>query len=228
MLVISDRYSKHIRVIPLPSITAERVAFAFFNNWICCYGKPLIFLSDKGSQFVSRFFQAVCATLDVRQLLTSTYHPQTNGQVERFNRTILSSLTHFVAANQNDWDTLALAHTYGYNSQVHASTSLSPFELVLSRPPTVGVMETRPISASNLSKPEFRTTFLRKVQQLATTATESIRRQQQRYKDVYDAHVRERNRDIRPGDLVFVKTFSHQTDVSPKLLFPAAGPYVVI
>jgi hypothetical protein len=89
-------------------------------------------------------------------------------------------------------------------------------------------METRPISAPHLSKPEFRTTFLRKVQQLATTATESIRRHQQRYKDVSDAHVRERNKDIRPGDLVFVKSFSHQTDVSPKLLFPAAGQYVVI
>jgi hypothetical protein len=137
-------------------------------------------------------------------------------------------LTHFVAANQNDWYTLALAHTYEHNSQGHAATGFSTFELVLSGPPTVGVMETRPISASHLSKPEFSTTFLRKVQQIATTATESIRRQQQRYKEVYDALLRERNRDICPGDLVFVKSFSHQTDISPKLLFPASGPYVVI
>jgi transposase InsO family protein len=63
LLVIADRFSKVTRVAPLSDITAETVATAFFNKWITVYGVPLLLLSDNGSQFASRFFQAVCSSL---------------------------------------------------------------------------------------------------------------------------------------------------------------------
>jgi Chromo (CHRromatin Organisation MOdifier) domain len=87
-------------------------------------------------------------------------------------------------------------------------------------------LEARPVQSDGKSKPEFRSTFLTQLSRLASTTKEELAAQQQRYKDVYDAHVRVRNKDIEAGDLVFVRTFAEAPD-SPKLLVPSAGPYVV-
>jgi transposase InsO family protein len=54
-------------------------------------------------------------------VFTTAYHPQTNGQVERYNRTILASLRGYVAARQDDWDDYTSAVTFAYNCRVHAS-----------------------------------------------------------------------------------------------------------
>jgi RNase H-like domain found in reverse transcriptase/Integrase zinc binding domain/Integrase core domain len=104
LVIIPDRFSKLTRALPVQNVTAETVAIAFFNECRSMYGIPLVLLSDNGPQFASRFFQAVCATVGVEQLFTSTYHPQTNGQVERFNRTVLEKLKHYVTSVQDDWD----------------------------------------------------------------------------------------------------------------------------
>jgi Integrase zinc binding domain/Integrase core domain len=104
LVINSDRFSKLTRAVPVRNVTAETVEIAFFNEWRSLYGIPLVLLSDNSPQFASRFFQAVCATVVVEQLFTSTYHPQTNSQVESFNRTVLEKLTHYVTSAQDDWD----------------------------------------------------------------------------------------------------------------------------
>jgi transposase InsO family protein len=102
-------------------------------------------LSDNGGQFTSKFFQKCCTLLGIKQGFTTTYHPQCNGQVERFNRTILAQLRAYVGEYQNDWDLYHEALTFAYNTQVHTSTGISRFELTLSRPPTPMAME--PVAA---------------------------------------------------------------------------------
>jgi transposase InsO family protein len=172
LLIIADRFSKVTRAAPLSNITVATVATAFFNEWITVYGVPLLLLSENGSEFASRFFQGVCASLGVKQLFTSTHHPQCNGQVERFDSTILRKLAHYVSASQEDWDDHVRGIVYGYNCQPHASTGFSPFELVLSRPPTVPILEARPVEPhrSAATKPEFRVSFLHQIAALAGKA----------------------------------------------------------
>ena len=82
--------------------------------------------------------------LGVKDLYTTTYHPQTNGQLERFNRIILASIRHYIAEHPKDWDLFSDALTYAYNTQAHRSTSVAPFELVLSRPPEPLAFEATP------------------------------------------------------------------------------------
>jgi Chromo (CHRromatin Organisation MOdifier) domain/Integrase zinc binding domain/Integrase core domain len=135
ILVICDRFSKLVVTVPLKKITALTVAQAFCNHWVFVYGPPLKLLSDNGSQFGARFFQSCCNHLGINQLFTTAYHPQCNGQVERFNRTILSLLRVFVGEDQDQWDRYSHALTYAYNCQVHTSTKFAPFDLILSRPP---------------------------------------------------------------------------------------------
>ena len=87
ILVITDLFSKLDQVTPLSSTTAPAVANAFINNCVIPYGLPVSILSDNGPQFVAKFFEAVCLTLGLKQVTSTAYHPQTNGQTERYNHT---------------------------------------------------------------------------------------------------------------------------------------------
>jgi transposase InsO family protein len=90
VLVITDRITKLTRAYPLSTSTAEVVARSFFDGWVTSgYGIPNVLLTDNGSQFVAKFFQTFCRILGVKQVFTSAYRPSTNGQTERFNRTVI-------------------------------------------------------------------------------------------------------------------------------------------
>jgi Integrase core domain len=92
LLVVSDRYSKVTKTVPLRTVTALSVARAFCYQWAYVYGPPVSLLTDNCPQFTAKFFQAVCGELGIQKVFTTAYHPQTNGQVERHNRTILASI----------------------------------------------------------------------------------------------------------------------------------------
>ena len=132
---MSDRFLKLTEVVPLRRIDAYTVAVAFVEAWLFKYGPPKTLISDNAKQFAAKFFQAVCSLLGISNMFTSTYHPQTNGQVERYNSTILAMLRFYVNEHQNVWERYATALTYSYNCHVHRSTNTTPFNLVLSRPP---------------------------------------------------------------------------------------------
>ncbi len=76
------------------------------------FGTPRVFLSDNGPQLTAKVFQEACRILGIKNVYTSTYHPQAKGQVERYNRTILSMLRHYVHDHQRDWNSFAETLTY--------------------------------------------------------------------------------------------------------------------
>ena len=96
LLVIKDRFTKLTQVVALRTITAYTVAVGFCDAWVFKYGVPRTLLSDYGPQFSAKFFHNTCRVLGITNLYTSAYHPQTNGQVERYNRTIASMLRNYV------------------------------------------------------------------------------------------------------------------------------------
>jgi len=100
-LVIVDRFSKMTRAIPLQRIDAETIAAAFFNNGMAVYGPPATVFSDNGPQFRSTFFRGVCSLLGISNRYSTTYRPQTNGQVGRYNRTIVGQLRTYVEDHQD-------------------------------------------------------------------------------------------------------------------------------
>ncbi|CAN8076113.1 unnamed protein product [Agarophyton chilense] len=133
--VITDRFSKFVRAVPLKRIIAPVIAQAFIKHWVYVYGPPEVLLSDNGKQFVAKFFQNVCRILGIRNVFTTTYHPQCNGQVERYNRTLLAALLHYIADQPKEWEIYTDTLGYAYNTQVQTSTKAAPFDLVISRSP---------------------------------------------------------------------------------------------
>ena len=112
LLVISDRFTKLTRVVPLKSTKAAEIARTFVNEWVFSYGPPKELLSDNAQYFSSKFFQSVCKILNVENQFTTTYHPQANGQVERYNRTLKSVIKSYLDDHPLDWDFYKPTLTY--------------------------------------------------------------------------------------------------------------------
>jgi len=98
------------------------------DYWVAAYGPPDRLLSDGGPQFTSYFWGQVCNLLYIELKVTSPSHPQTNGQTERFNRSMHKILNHYVADHPRSWDQLLGALTLAYNSR--PQTGVAPLELV--------------------------------------------------------------------------------------------------
>ena len=226
LLVMTDRFSKLTRTVPLRTTTALVTAKAFCEHWVFCYGPPRYVLSDNGPQFAAKFFQAVCRELGIEKVFSSAYHPQTNGQVERFNRTILNSLRGYLAERQGDWDEYTAALTFGYNCRIHTSLGLAPFELVLSRPPPPLSVET-PESGNEDTPETVKMCLLQQLRNLLPVARERLAEAQGRYKRNYDRHVRPKNDSIPPDSWVYIRKETHNTEVNPKLDKQVEGPYQV-
>jgi len=130
ILVITDRLAKLTKCVALRRITAMSVASAIIDAWVSAYRPPDRILSDQGPQYISNFFISVMKMLGIETVGTTAYHPQTNGQAERYNRTMATQLRHYVADDPSRWDELLPVIIMAYNSQTHRCTGIAPFELL--------------------------------------------------------------------------------------------------
>jgi len=130
LLVVVDRCSKMTRAIPLERIDADTIAAAFLDYWVAAYGPPVTVLSDNGPQFRSTLFRGVFSLPGISNRYSTTYHPHVNGQVDRYNRTVVRQLRTYVEDHQDRWDELVSMLTLAYNIRPHQSTGVAPLEFV--------------------------------------------------------------------------------------------------
>ena len=84
--------TKWVEAQPVSSTTADVISDAFLNLWFSTFGVPLYLTTDRGSQFESELFECLAKTIGFCRLRTTAYHPQSNGQIERFHRTLKEAL----------------------------------------------------------------------------------------------------------------------------------------
>ena len=200
LLVVTDRFTKLTHAFPLKRIKADDVAIMFVNEWVFKYGAPKELVSDNGSQFVSTLFQEACKLLSVDNAFTMTYHPQTNGQAERFNRSLTAMLRCYVEDHPAEWPKYVRALCYAYNSAVHQTTGKSPFELVLTRPPPEFMVTHR---TDRRQAAPARDDYLARLEIALGKARESMAKVQARYKKNFDRRVRH-IRKLQPTDKVYL------------------------
>jgi len=102
VLVMCDRFTKLTRAILLLDATALTVSSAFIDTWVAAYGIPDSVLTDNGPQFDSVHYQGILGLLGIASNHTFPYHLQTNGQLERDNRTLVRQLRCYIAQNQKE------------------------------------------------------------------------------------------------------------------------------
>ena len=132
-VVMVDRFTRWPEIVAIPDGTAEAVADAVVDKLILRHGCPDQLLSDRGTQFTSRLFRRMSKRLGIKRLFTTAYHPQCNGQVERFNRFIAAALTAYVKDHQEDWDQHLEAIAFAYRTSVVDAVGDTPFHLVHGR-----------------------------------------------------------------------------------------------
>ncbi|KAL1274411.1 hypothetical protein QQF64_027225, partial [Cirrhinus molitorella] len=126
--------TRYPEAVPLRKATAKAIAqelFLLFSR----VGIPAEILTDQGTPFMSRLMADLCRLLQVKQLRTSVYHPQTDGLVERFNQTLNQMLRRVTAEDRRDWDWMLPYVLFGVREVPQASTGFTPFELLFGRQP---------------------------------------------------------------------------------------------
>ena len=129
-MVVTDRLSKGIILIPLVNIDAPSVADAFIERVVAYHFLPDAIVSDRGSQFVSDFWAVLCKKLRIERRLSTAFHPQTDGSTERMNSVVEAYLRAFVNWDQDNWASLCPAAQIAINGRTSVSTGFSPFFLL--------------------------------------------------------------------------------------------------
>lgn len=102
-IVLTNRYTKLTRTILVTKVISMGAAAVFLDNWVIPYGISTNLLTYNGLGFFLKFFAAVTALLGIKSLSAIAFHPQTNAQVERFNRTMVPRLGKYMAGHQYNW-----------------------------------------------------------------------------------------------------------------------------
>lgn len=139
ILVIMEYLTKWAITAVLPSFDSDHVAQVLLFEFVLRFGIIRRLITDNGSNFVSDARNIVCSRLDIKRSLRSVEHPNTDGLVERFNRTLKDGSATYVHDDPLTWDEYLPFVTYAYNTAKHASTGYSPFELLYGRTPDVPV-----------------------------------------------------------------------------------------
>jgi transposase InsO family protein len=130
ILTIQDDLSKYSIAIPLKNHTANLIAQAFIEHFVCLHGIPDIIVTDQGREFMSKIFTTCCKLLKIEKINTTAYHPQSNGALERSHRTLAEYLRHYVEDKKRNWDEYVPYAMFVYNSTPHTTRGFQPHELM--------------------------------------------------------------------------------------------------
>ena len=127
LMVVTDRLSKDVILIPLHDLTVDTVVNAFVTHVTAHHWLPDAIVSDRGSQFLSEFWTTMCRMLRITRRLSTAFHPQTDGSTERMNSVVEAYLRAFIDWNQKDWAKWTAAAQIAIKGRVATSTGVSPF-----------------------------------------------------------------------------------------------------
>ena len=227
ILVITDYLTRWPEAFAVKSIDASVVAKILVNEIISRYSCPKQLLSDRGTNFLSKIVAEVCKIFHIHKVNTSSYHPQTDGLVERFNPTLCQSLSMFVSKDQKDWDEYIPLILFAYRTSICETTGYSPFYIMFGREPRLPIdTKLLQLKEQSTSISEHRKRIVEKLEIAQKLAKENIQRAQQTMKNYYDKKSKDTNFEL--GDRVWVFTPKTAKGLSKKLLHNWHVPYRIV
>jgi hypothetical protein len=136
ILVVIDKFSKYAHFVPLTHpFTALQIAQVYFNQVYKLHGLPSAIISDRDRIFTSNLWQELFKLSDTQLLMSTSYHPQTDGQTERLNQCLETFLRCAMHASPGKWFQWLPLAEYWYNTTYHSALGHSPFEVLYGHPP---------------------------------------------------------------------------------------------
>ena len=126
ILVVCDYFSKYTEAYAIPDMTAQTCADKLVTEWICRFGCPVVLHSDQGRMFEAELFKEMCMLLDIHKTRTARYRPNSDGLVERMNRTVKKMLMSYVHENPRSWDEHLPFVLMAYRASIQESTGCTP------------------------------------------------------------------------------------------------------
>ena len=139
LLIVTDIFSKFTQAYPTKDQRAQTVARILTEKWFYVYGVPSQLHSDQGRNFESDLVKQLCKLYGVTKSRTTPYHPQGNGQCERFNRTLFDLLRTLPAEKKRRWPLMLPQLLFAYNTTVNSATGFTPYELMFGRRPRLPI-----------------------------------------------------------------------------------------
>ncbi|KAL2082601.1 hypothetical protein ACEWY4_012302 [Coilia grayii] len=225
ILVMCDYATRYPEAFPLKNIKARQVANCLVQLFTRV-GVPREIVTDQGTNFMSVLLKQVYSLLGVKAIKTTPYHPQTDGLVERFNRTLKTMLRRFVSQTGSDWDEWLPYLLFAYREVPQASTGISPFELLYGRQVRGPLDLLKDMWEEPKSVQQNVATYVlqmrQRLEEMSELAHQNMELAQKRQKTWYDLNAR--GRTFKPGQKVLLLLPTEES----KLLAKWHGPYEVI
>lgn len=226
-MVVMDYFTKWPEVFAIPNQEATTVADKLVQEVFCRFGVPLEIHSDQGRNFESQVFQETCRLMGTHKTRTTSYHPQSDGMVERFNQTLERYLAKVVESRQRDWDKHIQPFLLSYRSAVHESTTVTPAfanfgrELRLPADLITGTPPDAPRSVT-----DYANDLRNKLNDVYEHIRQSGQQMSEKMKTRYDRRANSRGFD--ESSLVWLHNPVRTKGKSPKLQAKWDGPYRVV
>jgi hypothetical protein len=234
IFVVVDRLSKMCKIAPCyDTSTAEDVAKIFRDIVFCNFGLPKDIVSDRDSRFKSTFWTELCRLIDVTPKMSTAFHPETDGQTERVNRTLQQVLRTSVNSAVPDWDEHLPLVEFAINNSYHESVKNTPFFLNYGRHPDIPISSLikrhKHAQRAVLKDSKMNAyAFVDKMNHLVTQTKKAMQSAQAKYKHYADTQ--RKDIKVKEGQMVLLSTKNMTLkDLGTKKFLPKfIGPFKIV
>ena len=204
---MQDHFSKHVVAYVVKDQKARTAAEALHSRYFGLFGAPAYLLSDKGKSFTATVVEDLCKLYGVKKLRTSSYHAQTNGQVEHMNQTLICLIGKLDEDKKACWSKHLPELLMAYNSTCSAVTGYSPHFLLFGRRPRIPVDYLFPTLRDTPQKSKLEESVAlhqKRLKEAFAMARQLTSEEAARQQHHYDCQARAVT--LQPGDIVMVRT----------------------
>lgn len=220
IMSISCDLTKYVIMVPTYDSTAATAAKNIVEEVCLIFNFPKIIVSDNGPAFVSEIFKQMSKLLDIKHIKTAPYHPQSNGGIERYHRTLGQYIRAYTQKNPMTWHKYLPFFTFSYNTSVHSTTGYAPHTLVFGFDLEIPISVTK--SRPNYNYDSYHNELLTQLKEAHQRVREMIQKRKIENKNRYDKN-NHAELHLKRNDLVLLKKEVRKNKFDSKY----EGPYRV-
>ena len=224
LLTIMCSCTRYPEAIPLRTISSKCIISSLVD-FFTKFGMPKVIQSDQGSNFTSKLFKEAMVEFGIKHVTSSSYHPESQGALERFHQTFKNMLTKFCGEKDKDWDEGIAFLLYVVRDSYQESLGFSPNELIFGknlRGPLKVVYEEWSQSQKNVPVNEYISNLIKILEENRKLAFENLKVSQEKMKKVYDRKTKLTNFKVGDKVLLFLPVYKFPFQNKYE------GPYTII